>query len=281
MRKQKICGIYRIISLSHPNRCYIGSAVIINDRWRQHKHLLKNNKHHSVILQRHCNKYGIEDLIFEVIEQFDFISKEHLLEREQFYLDTTNPYFNVNKIAGSTLGYRHTEESILLITEASQKMIRKPHTQETKDLISKNSGVKGKPAWNRGISPKPESIAKRVAHTDYKPPTKETRAKISEKLKGVPKKKESIEKRTKSREGWTFPEKSKKLVSDSLKQGFIDHPEWGEAISERQLGRKQSQITIDKRISKTKGKKISISEEERHRRSEQMKKNCLGRWKNH
>jgi hypothetical protein len=32
-----------------------------------------------------------------------------LLEREQFYFDIINPTLNLNKIAGSTLGFKHSK----------------------------------------------------------------------------------------------------------------------------------------------------------------------------
>jgi hypothetical protein len=35
-----------------------------------------------------------------------------LLEREQYYLDNLRPEYNIVKTAGSTLGYKHTEESL-------------------------------------------------------------------------------------------------------------------------------------------------------------------------
>jgi len=36
--------------------------------------------------------------------------KRVILDREQYYLDILNPSLNINKTAGSTLGYKHTEE---------------------------------------------------------------------------------------------------------------------------------------------------------------------------
>lgn len=40
------------------------------------------------------------------------------LEREQYYIDSTNPEYNILK-AGSTLGYKHTEETIAKIAISS------------------------------------------------------------------------------------------------------------------------------------------------------------------
>jgi group I intron endonuclease len=60
-------GIYKIESLSIPERCYIGSAVNVAGRWCRHVFDLKNDNHCNKKLQNHYNKYGKNDLIFSVI----------------------------------------------------------------------------------------------------------------------------------------------------------------------------------------------------------------------
>lgn len=42
----------------------------------------------------------------------EFCPKDSLIEREQFYLDKLQPEYNILKIAYSSLGYKHTIESI-------------------------------------------------------------------------------------------------------------------------------------------------------------------------
>lgn len=59
--------IYMIQSNIKSKRCYIGSAVNYNIRKRLHLSQLKNNKHHSIKLQNHYNKYGKDDLIFSTL----------------------------------------------------------------------------------------------------------------------------------------------------------------------------------------------------------------------
>jgi hypothetical protein len=54
-------------------------------------------------------KYGFSGFSLEILEYCD---KEVLLEREQYYLDNLRPEYNIVKTAGSTLGYKHTEESL-------------------------------------------------------------------------------------------------------------------------------------------------------------------------
>jgi group I intron endonuclease len=82
-------GIYGIYSKSKPERFYIGSSV--NLKIRKTHHFLKYNKHHSQKLQNHYNKYGKDDLVFEVLE---YVEKVNLDAVEQFYIDELKPYFN-------------------------------------------------------------------------------------------------------------------------------------------------------------------------------------------
>ena len=95
---EHICGIYKIQSKLFPDRFYIGSSSNIKNRWRIHKSKLLKNEHHSIKLQRHLNKYGLEDLEFTILEE---ILEENKYEIEQSYLNNLNPYFNILK---SSLG---------------------------------------------------------------------------------------------------------------------------------------------------------------------------------
>lgn len=101
-------GIYQIQSIIKPERIYIGCSINIPNRWHDHLKTLKQNKHCNSKLQNHYNKYGKNDLVFSILVLCD---KDDLLIVEQYYIDVTNPYFNICKIAGITLGYKHTEET--------------------------------------------------------------------------------------------------------------------------------------------------------------------------
>lgn len=150
----KQSGIYKIQSTIKPDRCYVGSAVNIKSRWIYHKRDLRANRHHSIKLQRHYNKYGEADLVFTILVGCETID---LIRTEQFYLDSLQTYFNICKIAGSSLGvkqteeskqkwreshkgYRHTEESKRKISEAQKG---KHHSEETKQKLREfNTGKK-------------------------------------------------------------------------------------------------------------------------------------------
>ncbi len=104
-------GVYCIKNKVN-SKCYIGSTNDIAYRESMHFHKLKNNKHINKHLQNSYNKYGkdnFEFTIMELIGENEF-TKEYLLEREQYYLDTLRPEFNILTIAGSNLGFKHSNE---------------------------------------------------------------------------------------------------------------------------------------------------------------------------
>lgn len=109
----KISGIYKIQSIKSPDRCYIGSSIDIDRRWRMHINQLKDNKHHSVKLQRHFNKYGLSDLSFVVVNECEAAL---LISIEQFYIDSLKCYFNCSPTAGSSLGIKRTPEQVARAT---------------------------------------------------------------------------------------------------------------------------------------------------------------------
>lgn len=108
----KSAGIYLIISKTNGKR-YVGSAVRICDRWREHLYDLRHNIHHSHHLQRHFNKYGEDDLVFsilEIVERGELSLQEFkqlLLSREQAYLDNWDEcHFNCCPTAGNNIGLK-------------------------------------------------------------------------------------------------------------------------------------------------------------------------------
>lgn len=140
-------GIYKIKNII-TNDCYIGSAAYtFNKRWNTHKHQLKNNKHHSIILQRAWNKYGENNFIFEIIET---CNPSECLLKEQYYLDTLQPKYNINLNANSPLGRKLDKKHCKKISERTKgnknPFFGKHHSDQTKKLLSEKMKVinKGK-----------------------------------------------------------------------------------------------------------------------------------------
>jgi len=129
-----VSGIYKIQSKVKPEKFYIGSAVYIINRWCDHKRTLKLNTHANNRLQNHYNKYGKNDLIFTVIEPC-FIP--FLIIREQFYIDTLKPWFNICQKAGNCLGNKMSLASRRKIGAASKGRIPSLETRAKMSLKSK------------------------------------------------------------------------------------------------------------------------------------------------
>lgn len=119
--------IYKISSIIKPERFYIGSAVNFVKRKNRHRTSLKHNWHANSIMQNHYNKYGEDDLVFDIIESN--ITSEELLNREQFYIDTLKPTFNILKIAGSNLGKKASKETREKLSKIQKERV---YTEEQK-----------------------------------------------------------------------------------------------------------------------------------------------------
>lgn len=88
--------IYEIVDAW--GRRYIGSSINVERRWKEHRAQLAAGKHHSIFLQKAFDSFGPDSFKFNVIETVS--CESNLLEREQFYIDTVKPEYNVCQTAG-------------------------------------------------------------------------------------------------------------------------------------------------------------------------------------
>lgn len=61
------------------------------------------------MIHRALLKYGYSNFSLHILE---YCNKEDLIAREQYYLDLYKPEYNVLKVAGSSFGWKQSEESI-------------------------------------------------------------------------------------------------------------------------------------------------------------------------
>jgi len=118
-------GIYKLQSKCKPGRVYIGSSCNLLKRKQTHFISLRHGTHHSRKLQNHFNKYGESDLVFSVITTCE---RDELIQKEQFYIDSYNPWFNTRRLAESNIGVVKTDS--------------------TRSKIS--NSLKGNVPWNKG-----------------------------------------------------------------------------------------------------------------------------------
>jgi group I intron endonuclease len=167
----KLPGIYKIQSITKPERIYIGSSSNVYRRWQAHISQLKRNIHHSQKLQYHFNKYGESDLCFSILLGCE---KDDLIKLEQYFFDSYKPYFN-NLLQAKPVKYiPHRKEVKEMM---SQSRIGHKLSEETKRKISES---------HKGMKPTPDTLIKlRLSHLGKKQiRTKEWNKKISENQKG-------------------------------------------------------------------------------------------------
>ncbi len=104
---KELSGIYQIKNIIN-NKSYIGSSTNILKRVRRHSTVLRHNKHINKYLQNAVNKYGQESFIFELLECCNI---DNLIEREQHYMDTLKPQYNLRPLAENNSGYVYSEEA--------------------------------------------------------------------------------------------------------------------------------------------------------------------------
>jgi len=137
----KDSGVYLIKNIVD-NKVYVGSAKRLIERLSLHKHLLRNNKHHSIHLQRAWNKYGENIFIFGVLEIIE--NNQDLIVVEQKYIDrydsaNQNYGYNICPLAKNNLGCKHTkgrEEKSRRMSGSGNNFYNKKHSKEARRLIA-------------------------------------------------------------------------------------------------------------------------------------------------
>jgi len=127
-------GIYRWNNLV-TNMSYIGSAINLARRLRSYfslgsinKELLKGNSRiHSALL-----KYGYDNFSLDILE---YCEPNILISREQYYIDVLNSEYNILKIAGNRLGFKHSEVTIKKMSGINNHFYGKTHSYETRKMI--------------------------------------------------------------------------------------------------------------------------------------------------
>ena len=148
-----IYGILNKVS----GKYYIGSAVNFSKRKSRHLKLLRENKHHSYLLQKEWDENLFDFIILEKV-----LGKELLTEREQWWIDNTNSFYNICKIASSSLGVKRTEETKEKVRQANLGL---KHPEWRNNIKSKAQG--GENHWTKKKSFSKESKEK-MSHSQKK-----------------------------------------------------------------------------------------------------------------
>jgi group I intron endonuclease len=191
----KQTGVYAILNL-RDQRVYIGSSVDVRARWNQHRSKLRRGLHCNHELQAAWSVFGSPLFSWVLLEET--VDRDSLIDREQFWLDSTPDTYNVSTRAGSgpKAGFRHTPDAIEKMRAA---MLGRPKSPEHRARLSlartgskqpkHAAALRGRQMLphvkaallvaNLGRKHSPEERARRAAAISGRACTPETRARIS------------------------------------------------------------------------------------------------------
>jgi group I intron endonuclease len=131
---------------------YIGSAVDLSKRFRCYYSIAYLTRYSNSYINNALIKDGYSAFSLTILEYIDIsnLSKDEtktlILGREQHYLDSLLPEYNILKTTGSSLGHKHLEESLLKMSIVksgeNNPMHNKTHSAETLAKIMKPKKVR-------------------------------------------------------------------------------------------------------------------------------------------
>jgi len=213
-KKTNCLGIIYKATFSN-GKCYIGQTTRSLDA-RKRDHISSKNKE-NVVFHNAINKYGENDIIWEIIDISDSITE--LNEKEMYWIKFYNSYIHFENSNGynmtlggeSTLGWIPTEETKLKIGKSNKGRLSgdKNHQYGKKGELSQ--------WWNRKHTQ--EEKDKISLANKNKIFSKETREKISlankGKTKGIPKSEEHKKKISQSKLNHEVSNKTREKISNT------------------------------------------------------------------
>lgn len=213
-------GIYSITNTLNQH-AYIGSSNNIRLRWNGHRAKLRGNKHANPHLQSAWNAYGEGVFQFVILE---YCTIDQLSFREQYYIDTMHPVYNIAQYADPI------------------ERLRNPSDETRKRMSDAKRGRKLSDEHKRKLVRSGEDN-----HNFGKPLSNETKLKISQTLKGRKLPESVRQKMSIAFKGRVFSDEHRQKLSDAGK-GREMHPQTKAKLLQANLGKKQSAEQVDKRI---------------------------------
>ena len=120
-------GIYKITNKIN-GHCYIGQSICIEKRWKDHRIAAfnTNDPSYDYPLYRAFRKYGIDNFVWEVLEQVENTSLD---EKEIYYISLYNSFENgYNQTPGGSSGGGGRVLSPTQVKEIQDKLITQKYT---------------------------------------------------------------------------------------------------------------------------------------------------------
>lgn len=118
--------VYKIQNIVS-NKIYIGSTQDFNDRKAIHIYNLRHNIHPNKKLQYSWNKNGENNFQYEILEHCNVTELE---EREEFYIHTLKPFYNIRKVCGTNRGLKHSKQTLEKLRKRSEDLWKREEFRE-------------------------------------------------------------------------------------------------------------------------------------------------------
>lgn len=215
MARARISGVYAITNCLNGKQ-YIGSSINIHGRWTEHRSDLRRGISQCRKLQCAWAKYGEDAFAFSILETQDVENRNTLRDREEWYIQTFHPAYNIQPHANPNAGRPHTPESRAKIS--ATKRARGYHISDAqKDLLRR---------IHTGKALSPERYAQRLVTMRRE----DVRQKIGEKSRGRKDSEETIQRKREA-----------SLIAQN-------RPDVKEKNRQAQLGKKMSPDAIERYI---------------------------------
>jgi group I intron endonuclease len=97
-----------------------------------------------MVINRALKKYSHSNFSLEILE---YCAKSDVIVREQYYFDLLNPEYNILQVAGSSLGFKHSLETLEKLSALQTGRVL---SEETRAKLSK--AHKGKPLSEKALA---------------------------------------------------------------------------------------------------------------------------------
>lgn len=107
---------------------YVGSTVNKSARWSTHKYDLRNNKHHSYLLQNAWNKYSEQGFRFIVLEELGQVSRKERIDAETRWIDKLGTY-NLMQVSDDGASFEASASTKKKLSEIVRKHWANPESR--------------------------------------------------------------------------------------------------------------------------------------------------------
>jgi group I intron endonuclease len=161
----KISGVYCIENILDGKK-YIGKSINMDSRWKDHRWLLKNNKHGNDYLQNSYNIHGEENFKFWIVQEIDNNNSEVLILMETYWIVYYNSHIQFGRGYNLTFGQEGINGCV--------------YSEQTRQKMSKSQSGENNPNFGKTTSDETKSkISKSLMGREGRKHSQETRDKIS------------------------------------------------------------------------------------------------------